>query len=535
MKTTQTTTITKTMPKMAPKPQRQKRRRNAGSNQVMTKIVNTSANVANGSTIRNGPGAKMRSNGNITRVTHREFISDITSNAAGFATTNIAINPGNATAFPWLSAIAANYESYTFKKLAYRYVPLCPTSTQGRITMAIDYDARDSIPSSKAVLSSYQGSVATPVWQQGLCVATSSNLVKFTKQRYVSGPTVPANSDIKTYHLGYFILGTSNTPAASTQLGELWVEYDVEFQTPQIASLPSVASQDARQPLSGGAQRVKIGIRAGQPVFDTSFTDELHNILGGSWDYIQNGIGMRKFSIMLNKNINHPVLYLIKYAANVATGLGTGELRFVRPFGTNTGFFMPSFRNKGRTTPASPLDFSSIDLSATGVGIGISDGVNSNLGGSKRFLSFIAYPASLNPGGLNDNTPSQLQFAYPQNASNVDSMIDIQTFALPSMQISDDTNAVMASTPAEGSTSQVNTYQDVETAGWLQLTNQLSSFGATTFRQTRGPHGEVKFTPIVEHRDDDNSEQSDVDTSLYTIIESVIKRLQEKAVIDVSE
>lgn len=526
MKTTQTTTITKTMPKLAPKPQRQKRNKNLRTNQVLTRIVNTTANVAAGTTIRNGAGAKMTSNGNVTRVSHREFISDISAASSGFATINFAVNPGNVTAFPWLAAIAANYESYTFKKLAYRYVPLCPTSTQGRVTMAIDYDARDSIPTSKAVLSQYQGAVATPTWQQGLYVAQPANLTKFAKQRYVSGATVPANSDVKTYHVGQFILATSNTPATQTQLGELWVEYDVEFQTPQIATVAQAASNNERQPISGGAQRVKIGIRTGLPVFDTSFTDELHNILGQTWDYIEAGVNKTKFSILLNKYLNHPVLYLIKYAANVSTG----PLNIVRPNGVNTGNFSPSFRQRGTSETLPLTDFSSIDLRKT-LGVGISDSVNENL--PKRLLAFIAYPSSVNGTSDGFNAASQIQFAYPQGAANTDSIIDIQSFALPPMMNSDVSNNVMVDTPPENGN--FSTHINVETAGWLTLANQLSAFSSGTFRQVAGPDGEVKFRSLRQiQREENNASGEDKDelsSDLYHAIESVIKRIRDKAVI----
>lgn len=528
MKTTQTTTITKTTPKAAPKPQRQKRRKNSRQAQVLTKIVNTTAKVASGSTIRNGAGAKLVSNGNTTRVSHREFISDITAASSGFATVNFAVNPGNATAFPWLSAIAANYESYTFKKLAYRYVPLCPTSTQGRITMALDYDARDSIPTSKAVLSQYQGAVATPVWQQGLYVAQPSNLVKFAKQRYVSGATIPANSDVKTYHVGQFIIATSNTPNASTQLGELWVEYDVEFQTPQIATVAQVAANNERQPISGGAQRVKIGIRAGLPVFDTSFTDELHNILGQSWNYTEGATAKTKFSILFNKFINHPVLYLIKYAT---------KFDLVRPLGANTGTFSPSLRQKG-TSDNIPLGFSSIDLTRT-IGQGISDAVNADL--PKRFLAFIAYPTSQSGGqdGTWSNTASQIQFSYRADTPNTDSVIDIQSFALPHMMNSDRSNSVMVDTPVSGPDSNASTNAYVDTAGWLTLANQLSSYSSTTFRQVVGPDGEIKFKTLrqveIEESGVLKGETDELSADLYHAIESVIKRIKDKAIIEEDE
>lgn len=523
MKTTQTTTITKTMPKQTPKPQR--RRRNVKrNNQVLTKIVNTTANVASGSTIRGGPGAKMVSNGNMTRITNREFISDISSSASGFSATNIAINPGSATAFPWLSAIAANYESYTFKRLSYRYVPLCPTSTPGRVTMAIDFDARDAAPTSKAVLSQYQGAVAVPVWQQGVYTANSANLVKFAKQRYVNGPTPPANSDVKTYHLGNFIIATSNTPTAAAALGELWVEYDVELQTPQIATVAASAQQSERQPISGGAQRVKIGIRNGLPVFDTSFSDEIHNILGETWNYLESGVSKSKFSVLFNKNLNHPVLYLIRYI---------NKIRTVRPLGANTGFFTPSLRQRGDVDTT--LLFSSINMTST-FGVGLSDPINAP-GFNLKNLFFIAYPKSQANYNDDGDFASQIQFAYdrdgPNAIGNVEAAIDIQTFALPPMQNNDTSNTVFIGTPVENPNGTVHKF--VDSVNWLRFTNQLSAYsGGATLRQVTDDYGEIQFKPLTEVLQAEERQKRGTDSNIEInhLIETVIKRIQELPTIE---
>lgn len=531
MRTTQTTTVTKTMPKLVPKPQRQPRPRAARVNQVMTKIVNSSANVAAGTTVRNGPGAKMNSNGNVTRVQHREFIADISSNSSAFATTTLAINPGNPTAFPWLAAIATNYESYTFKKLAYRYLPLCPTSTQGRITMAIDYDARDTVPTTKAVLSQYQGAVATPVWQQGLYVSTPANLTKFCKQRYVSGPSVPTNSDVKTYHVGQFTIATSNTPASLTQLGELWVEYDVELQTPQIATSVQATSNTEKVPVSGGAQRTKIGIRNGLPVLDVSFTDEIHNVLGSAWDYVD-GLGQSrtKFSLLLNKYLNHPVLYLIKYGAS-----SLGPIKIVRPANVNTGFFAPSFRQRGTSEQQPQGEYSSIDLTPK-IGIGISDPLNDGTIG-RRFLAFIAHPQPLISGDAS-NVASQLQFSWPKDPADADSVIDIQTFSLPAMQNNDTSNSVNAAVPAEGGNFDTN--NNVETINWLRLA-QILPQSAGTLRQIMEADGTVKFKSVRKllqeetSKDERDTVEEELSTNLLHAIEDVITRLRSKNINTVEE
>lgn len=526
MKTTQTTTITKTMPKMTPKPQRAQRNRSLRTNQVISKVVNSTTPVAYGTTVRNNAGAKINSTGNVTRVCHREFVADISATSSSFLTNVIAVNPGNPQAFPWLSAIAVNYETYTFKKLAYRYVPLCPTSTQGRITMALDFDARDTTPTSKAVLSQYQGAVATPVWQQGLYTCTPANLVKGYKQRYVSGATVPTNTDVKTYHLGSFILSSSNTPAASTQLGELWVEYEVEFQTPQIATTTTLSNNPEKLHVTGGAQRTRIGIRNQLPVLDTSFTDEIQHILGGVWQQVIDGVTTTKFSVVLNKYLNHPVLYMIKYGAS-----NLGPIKIVRPANVNTGFYAPSFRQFGYNGSLPLGEFSSVDVSST-TGLGISDPVNDFATG-RRFLSFVSFPNKLIDGADNQNVASQIQFMYNDGSANQESIIEIQSFALPPMTNTDTSNSVMTATPVAGSG--YDTINSVELAGWLRLNNYVAQ-STGTLRQTTEEDGSVSFKSLRKilraeteelHKD---VEQDELSANLYGILEALVERIKLKSI-----
>lgn len=497
---------------------RRNRPRSTRISQVMSRVVNTTTPVAYGSTVRNSKGAQVMSSGNVTRVSHREFIADISASTSNFAATVVAVNPGNVSCFPWLNAIASNYETYTFKRLAFRYVPLCPTSTQGRITMALDYDARDATPTTKAVLSQYQGAIATPVWQQGLYVADVANLTKAYKQRYVSGATIPTNADVKTYHLGSFILASSNTPATATQLGELWVEYDVELQTPQIATQPISSQNNEKITVIGGAQRTTIGIRNQFPVLDTSFSGLIHHVLGKTWEYPEGGSIYRKFSLLLNKYLNHPVLYLIKYASTDA-----GYIKLVRPQDVNTSLFAPSVRwtSHGGALPVG--DFPAVDLTPS-QGIGVSDPVNDGTIG-RRFLAFIAFPQPTNPDYTADfkNAGSQLQFQYLASSGNSNAVVDIQSFSLPQMSNNDTNNNVFASMPTSGGN--YSTTNEVELAGWQSLNNYVA-LSSGTLRQVTNEDGSVRFvkkSKVADQTGEDEEVPND-DEQLVELLKGILSR-----------
>lgn len=186
-------------------------------------------------------------NGTSIIVRHTEYVADIIATNAAFAVAKFALNPGLATAFPWLSNVANNYESYRFHDLHYCYKPICPTSTPGKVMIAIDYDANDATPGSKVIINSYQGTVSTSVWDTITHKSTKENLQKFTTQRYVRAGNAPTGTDLKTYDLGSVLIATSNTPASSTTCGEIFVTYTVELFTPQLnapmAALNNYTSQ----------------------------------------------------------------------------------------------------------------------------------------------------------------------------------------------------------------------------------------------------------------------------------------------------
>lgn len=173
--------------------------------------------------------------GETVTVKHREYIADISAANSSFTVTPVPINPGLSTSFPWLSQIATRYESYTFDRLDYVYQPICPTTTPGSIMMAVDFDAADPIPTNKVSLMAYHNATRTAPWASTRYSSTRLDQHKFALERYTRAATV--TGDIKTYDVGTIIVASQNTPATTTVLGELYVEYVVRFRTPQLTSV----------------------------------------------------------------------------------------------------------------------------------------------------------------------------------------------------------------------------------------------------------------------------------------------------------
>lgn len=165
-------------------------------------------------------------------IGHSEYVGAVAAVQSLFTTTVVEVNPGLALSFPWLSGVAHNYESYKFRKLVYRYVPSCPISTAGSISMAVDYDVDDYTPSMKSQLMSFQGAVSGPVWDSLEFHCDIRNLKKFSLDHYVRAGTI-TGTDAKTYDVGFLTIATDNM-AATLSVGDFYVDYEVELITPQL-------------------------------------------------------------------------------------------------------------------------------------------------------------------------------------------------------------------------------------------------------------------------------------------------------------
>jgi hypothetical protein len=191
--------------------------------------------------VNTAKAAKINSNGAETRVRHREYIADV-AGVVAFGTVSYAVNPGIAATFPWLSTLADRYESYKFNKLNFVYETTKSASTNGSVQGLIDFDAADAAPTTKALFMGHANAVRAAVWQEFTFDARSVDLNKFAHERYVRSGALASNLDIKTYDVGNFFIGAAGC-ADTSAVGELYVEYDISFRTPQLN--PAVSSTSA--------------------------------------------------------------------------------------------------------------------------------------------------------------------------------------------------------------------------------------------------------------------------------------------------
>jgi len=146
----------------------------------------------------------------------------------------LALNPGLAASFPWLSNEAAGWEKYKFNSLKFEYFTRTGSNVPGSMMLAPDYDAADPQPLSEVAASAYEDCEEDAPWKDICCILKASELMGDMKERFVRTGALAANQDVKTYDCGNLFACTVDGTAVNW--GKLWVEYDVTLITPHVPS-----------------------------------------------------------------------------------------------------------------------------------------------------------------------------------------------------------------------------------------------------------------------------------------------------------
>lgn len=169
------------------------------------------------------------------RVRKREYISNINATTA-FTNNSFPVNPGLSEVFPWLSAIANNFEQYRWNGLVFQFVSTSSDAIAsttdlglGQVVLASDYNAVDdayvNLPQALSSMFSNSAKPSENIMHAVECAPTDVA----QKLYYVRSGDVPSGSDIRLYDMLSFQLMTQNMPADYTGMGQLWVSYDITF------------------------------------------------------------------------------------------------------------------------------------------------------------------------------------------------------------------------------------------------------------------------------------------------------------------
>jgi len=174
------------------------------------------------------------SNKSTFEFVHSEYVGDVTTSADGtFKATTYTVNPANAITFPWLSNMAANFESYQVEGMIFRFEStsgqsVASTNTAiGTVMGVFEYDSLDATPISKAQLLQYEGCVDARCDQSFLVGVECAPGMKVLDRLYIGAPATGA--DPKMYNVGDFTIATQGQPGSNVNIGELWCHYKIRM------------------------------------------------------------------------------------------------------------------------------------------------------------------------------------------------------------------------------------------------------------------------------------------------------------------
>lgn len=207
------------------------------------------ANLATYSKEKHFNEANIQASKGKIRVRNEEYIADI-SGSSLFSIGKYPMNPGMSQTFPWLSNIANKYESYRFLRLRFIFRTESSALKSGSIMLAPDYNASDPTPVDKQHMLQYDDAARGPTWDEKLVMECKRDNLGKRRSYYIRDATLQNDQDIKTYDTGSLYVATKGQ-IDSSDIGELWVEYDVELSTPQTGYLPAL---DQRFTASGATK-----------------------------------------------------------------------------------------------------------------------------------------------------------------------------------------------------------------------------------------------------------------------------------------
>lgn len=189
-------------------------------------------------------------NNRCTMISHREYITDIysgltyntSSSSTNFDVQNFRINPSLPDTFPWLSALASNYEQYVVQGMIFEFKSnsgnsIGSTNTAlGTVIMATQYNSLAPKFTNKQQMENHEFAQSTTPSHN--CLHPIECDPSQTQCGGIFNTVTPGSGlgDRRLYDLGEFSIATQGMQGVGVCLGELWVTYKICFLKPRLTS-----------------------------------------------------------------------------------------------------------------------------------------------------------------------------------------------------------------------------------------------------------------------------------------------------------
>lgn len=185
----------------------------------------------------------MHKDGQSVIIRHREFLGEIRGSVNFTVQDVYPLNPGMSDTFPWLAAIAQQFQQYRIKGLVFHYIPtsgnaISSTSNAlGSVMLQTSYRATDTTPTTKVeLLNEYWSTEVVPSETVAHPIECNPSENPFNVQYIRGTDTIPTGDSLLMYDLGRTYVATSGQQTDGIVLGDLWVTYEIELKKPVLYS-----------------------------------------------------------------------------------------------------------------------------------------------------------------------------------------------------------------------------------------------------------------------------------------------------------
>jgi len=164
------------------------------------------------------------------RIKRTEFLETLFTQTS-FAPIVYMLQPASIDNFPWLSQIAQNFEQYIWKSVKFKLKTSTASLLPGKNIFATQHDMADANFSSYYEMKNYNGAESVSVWHDARhnCMLRGSNWMK----KYFTKTDIEVATAGQLYTPAKFSIAPALN-ATSTELGDLYVEYDIELFNPKM-------------------------------------------------------------------------------------------------------------------------------------------------------------------------------------------------------------------------------------------------------------------------------------------------------------
>lgn len=177
------------------------------------------------------------------RIRHREFLGNLNGSVA-FSNQAYNINPGLKNTFPWLYTTAASFEQYKICGLIVEFVSTCAdalasnNNSMGTICLSTDYNVvNEDFINMAQCQNSMWSATGKPSKNITMPIECDGKLNVLERLFLRDQNTILTNSDLRLYDHCKINIATEGQQI-STQIGQLWLSYDVEFYKPVLHDPP---------------------------------------------------------------------------------------------------------------------------------------------------------------------------------------------------------------------------------------------------------------------------------------------------------